>query len=260
MPRHDFPRTIIRTLGQRAAQRCSNPECRTLTCGPHTASSKAVNVGVAAHILAAAAGGPRFEASLTPEQRRSADNGIWLCQKCARLIDSDPLRYSTALLHRWKAEAELAARREIETGSSQPTPPHSIDFAVNDWQLWRERGNLPGDRLVVVSIWGRGDIRYSCVVRLRNRLDMEEQLHSVRVQWRRGEEVLFADEYAHQHDIRLPPRQWVKIDVSYGIHLEKIKVFDGSDSVWLSALSAGDDCPMAWKLADISASQTPCGL
>jgi len=87
--RDDFPKRTIDILAKRVGQRCSNPDCLRPTSGPHTEPSKSVVVGVAAHITAASAGGPRYDAGLSPEQRRSIDNGIWLCQTCAKLVDSD---------------------------------------------------------------------------------------------------------------------------------------------------------------------------
>jgi hypothetical protein len=117
MARDDFTKETIETLAKRVGNRCSNPGCRFLTSGPSTNPLKAVNVGVAAHITAAAKGGPRYEPSLTPDQRKSIGNGIWLCQKCAKLVDNDPLRYTVASLQAWKQEAEDAARSEIESPS-----------------------------------------------------------------------------------------------------------------------------------------------
>ena len=40
-----------------------------------------------------AQGGPRYDASMTPEERKSFENGIWLCQSCSKLIDTDITRY-----------------------------------------------------------------------------------------------------------------------------------------------------------------------
>ncbi|MDQ2644040.1 MAG: hypothetical protein M3020_09510, partial [Myxococcota bacterium] len=39
--------------------------------------NKARSIGKACHIHAAAKGGPRFDETQTPEQRRDAANGIW---------------------------------------------------------------------------------------------------------------------------------------------------------------------------------------
>ena len=76
------------------------------TTGPHSQSGKVTDTGVAAHITAAAPGGPRFNPALTKDQRKAADNGIWLCQFCAKLIDSDAATYPEAYLREWKAWAE----------------------------------------------------------------------------------------------------------------------------------------------------------
>jgi hypothetical protein len=43
------------------------------------------------------------------------DNGVWLCQVCAKLVDNDPARFDAELLRKWKRMAEDAAR--IECGS-----------------------------------------------------------------------------------------------------------------------------------------------
>jgi len=82
-----------------------------------------VNVGVAAHITAASPGGKRYDASLSPEHRKHPNNAIWLCQYCAKLIDSDELRFSVSVLHGWKraAEAEAFARLAATATSLDPT-------------------------------------------------------------------------------------------------------------------------------------------
>ena len=53
-------------------------------------------------------------------QRRAADNGIWLCQTCAKLIDNDELRYSVTKVREWKARAEAIAARNLERRSGPP--------------------------------------------------------------------------------------------------------------------------------------------
>jgi hypothetical protein len=80
-----------------------------------------VNLGVAAHITAASAGGPRYDPALTPEERSSSDNGIWLCVKCATLIDKDDPAYSVDLLREWKRDAEQAALAALGGQSASPT-------------------------------------------------------------------------------------------------------------------------------------------
>jgi len=87
--RDDFPPKVKETLLKRVGNRCSNPDCQKLTTGPHSSPDDSVNTGVAAHITAAAPGGPRYNSNLTEKERKATANGIWLCQNCAKLIDND---------------------------------------------------------------------------------------------------------------------------------------------------------------------------
>lgn len=114
MTRDDFSQRTKDTLARRVNFLCSNPDCPLATVGPHSDPEKAVSKGVAAHITAASPGGNRYDASPTPEQRRSADNGIWLCQNCAKLIDSDEGQFPVKLLRAWKVIAEAKADRSIQ--------------------------------------------------------------------------------------------------------------------------------------------------
>lgn len=113
--RDEFPAPVVTALRNRAGNTCSRPECRASTSGPNSDPRKASNVGVAAHITAAAAGGPRYDVSMTPEERSDISNAIWLCQTCSKLIDSDPGRFTVDLLKKWKVEAEQTAQTELGT-------------------------------------------------------------------------------------------------------------------------------------------------
>jgi hypothetical protein len=64
--RDECPKDVQRVLAQRVANRCSNPDRRAITSGPQEDESKAVNLGVAAHITAASPGGPRPIPLLVP--------------------------------------------------------------------------------------------------------------------------------------------------------------------------------------------------
>ena len=113
--RDDFDQKTKDVLFKRAGAKCSNLGCRKETCGPHSDDEKAINIGVAAHITAASEGGPRYDPALSKEERMSASNGIWLCQTCAKLIDSDTGRYTVDLIRRWKSDAESYALTEVES-------------------------------------------------------------------------------------------------------------------------------------------------
>jgi hypothetical protein len=113
MARDEFSHATKETLARRVAYHCSNTSCRALTSGPHSESDRYVNIGVASHITAASAGGPRFDSSLSPLERITSDNGIWLCQSCAKLIDSDDIKYTVAVLAGWKVAAEQRTSHEL---------------------------------------------------------------------------------------------------------------------------------------------------
>ena len=65
--RDDFSQKTIDRLCERVGGKCSNPNCRRETKGPHSNPQKRVSIGEAAHITAAAEGGPRYNPDLTPE-------------------------------------------------------------------------------------------------------------------------------------------------------------------------------------------------
>jgi hypothetical protein len=138
--RDDFDARTKEILARRVGYRCSNPGCRQLTSGPQEDPTKAVNIGVAAHITAASEGGPRYDPGLSAEKRRSVDNGIWLCQNCAKLIDSDVRQYTPDLLCEWKRKAEQAAREELEGTVYPPTP----QAAPRPFQLPPPPGDFTG--------------------------------------------------------------------------------------------------------------------
>jgi len=120
--RDDFPIPVKELLAKRVAYHCSNPGCRKPTSGPQDDPAGSINIGVAAHLTAASPGGPRFDSSLTPVQRVSPENGIWLCQSCAKLVDNDERRYTPAFLRDWKRQAEQRAADDLErpTGTTDP--------------------------------------------------------------------------------------------------------------------------------------------
>lgn len=137
--RDEFPAAVKRLLADRVGTRCSI--CGQATLGPTESPDDRVNVGVAAHITAASPDGPRYDQSLTREQRSSAENGIWCCQNHGKMVDDDPARYSAAELRRLKNEAEEAARREIEhPGSGRGTSPGDapdLRLLLQGGQFWR---------------------------------------------------------------------------------------------------------------------------
>ena len=113
MARDNFMVSTARIMAERVGFLCSNPSCRNHTVGPNQHAKKSTKIGEAAHITAAAAGGPRYDNTLTREERSHTENEIWLCSNCADLIDKDFENYPVSLLRQWKAEAEHQAYERI---------------------------------------------------------------------------------------------------------------------------------------------------
>ncbi len=139
MNRDDFTIGTKRTLANRVAWRCSRPNCRVATVGPGVDPAKEVILGEAAHLTAASPGGPRFDSTLTPEQRRSPENGIWLCRPHARLVDLEHTHYSLDLLRAWKSAAEAAARSHID-GAAAPADDSRLTLVqLGDYCIFEAR-------------------------------------------------------------------------------------------------------------------------
>ena len=62
---------------------------------------------------------------MSPEERKSINNAIWLCSNCSIDIDRDIVRYSVEILYEWKDKAEDAARAEL--GKKLPSESETID-------------------------------------------------------------------------------------------------------------------------------------
>src|ERR1700720_3049529 len=121
--RDEFTAETKRTLAARAGNHCSNPQCARSTSGAARAEAKAASIGVAAHISGAASGcgSVRYDPAMSSEDRRSINNGIWLCHVCSDLIDKDKDRYTVPFLKDWKAAADQRAADALAGG--QPLGP-----------------------------------------------------------------------------------------------------------------------------------------
>jgi len=110
--RDDFMAPIKKAVALRAGYRCSI--CSVTTAGPSDDAPDAVaNTGVAAHISAAASGGPRYDPNMTHEARKNISNAIWLCGTHATLIDRDVTRFTKVELSRIKGKHEENIKREM---------------------------------------------------------------------------------------------------------------------------------------------------
>lgn len=115
MPRDDFPQKVKDIITKRAAYECSNPNCNNLCVGPAETKNDEVNFfGKVAHITAASEGGPRFDPTLSAEQRKSTENAIFLCSNCAEMIDKNQgADYPKEILLKWKEDHENKIRKRV---------------------------------------------------------------------------------------------------------------------------------------------------
>lgn len=120
--RDDFSSKTIEALAKRASYICSNPDCRSLTLFPSEKdSTKYVYIGKSAHITAASEDGPRYDSSLTSEQRSSIENGIFLCSNCAEMIDKNKgLDFSVDLLKEWKRNHKTWVKENLNKSLNNP--------------------------------------------------------------------------------------------------------------------------------------------
>jgi len=132
--REEFPGSVKIVVADRTGNVCSNPDCRAHTSGPQADPARALNLGVVAHITAASPGGPRYDPALTSEQRSSAENAIWLCQNCAKLVDNDPTQFTVDLMRDWKRRVEEEALCHI--GKTSPFTNQQRYSLFNDLQKY----------------------------------------------------------------------------------------------------------------------------
>jgi hypothetical protein len=152
MPRDNFNKPTLDALAKRVAFFCSNPECGRPTVGPNSQPDGVLSIGVGAHITAAASGGPRYDTTLTPAQRSSIGNGIWLCASCSVMIDKDEVGFPTPMLNQWKGQAEEKARASFKSGriATSPRPAIYLDLI---WALGgrMNRGLSPKNPIVTID-------------------------------------------------------------------------------------------------------------
>lgn len=153
--RSEFSARIKETLAKRVGFKCSNPNCTKSTSGPATEKDKSVSIGVAAHIFAASNNGPRSDNKISETERKSIENGIWLCYSCSVLIE-DVSKFTVNLLKSWKDTAEKKAENELDSslndeyyynGVYYSRKLHAIWASFFDQLSWHHRYEIKKDSL-----------------------------------------------------------------------------------------------------------------
>jgi hypothetical protein len=117
-------------------------------------------LGRAAHITAAASGGPRYDIRLTPPERKSANNGIWLCATCANLIDADEAAFPEQQIRDWKRNAQKRARLELVLAHAQSGPgaPFGVEDIADAMAQVTEAARVRLETLRRIATWPRHPI------------------------------------------------------------------------------------------------------
>ncbi len=99
---------------------CAFPDCnRSLI--REEANGASVIIGEIAHIVGDSRQGPRGRSSLTDTERNKADNLLYLCESCHKLIDKHPMVYSVGVLRQIKRDHE--ERIKTLSGRTADPPP-----------------------------------------------------------------------------------------------------------------------------------------
>ena len=107
----EFSRGVIKSLYKKSGGRCC--KCGDKTSGPDD-QDEGLKKGTAAHITAAAPGGPRYDDKMSDEDRSSASNGLWLCSDCHTEIDQDTTKYTVPILKEMKRKGEVVLEGKEE--------------------------------------------------------------------------------------------------------------------------------------------------
>lgn len=167
--RDNFNKTTKQALGELVNFKCVRPACGRLTRGPSEDRGSVVNVGHAAHVTAVSKSGPRYDDTLTPEQRRAIDNGAHLCATCATLVDRDPDAYPPDKLKEWQRNGVELARRQLvqpvrygvaNTASVNAEVRNFLQRCerfrvghIDEFTVFFERDLLPAHELLMACKW-----------------------------------------------------------------------------------------------------------
>lgn len=157
--RDDFSERTKLQIAKRVGWLCSFPMCRKWTVGATSDGESEINIGTAAHICAAAPGGPRYDENMSQEERSSARNGMWMCRDHGKAIDSSDPEFTVEKLLKWKRDAEIEAWKRVlhsgmvrDSGGSADTEVvvRARVAAVNDLEVFRRTHKWPGSPVALM--------------------------------------------------------------------------------------------------------------
>lgn len=152
--RYGFSKSIRRQAIVTTGLRCAMPFCRA-PLAPFQRSGKFLELGPwISHINAAASGGPRWDAALSPEAVRAQGNTLATCPSCGALIDKYPDSFQTEELTTIREEAIARASWKVERnlmslGASLLEAKTKVDIRH---AFWKEGYNRAATRQIRVTI------------------------------------------------------------------------------------------------------------
>ena len=103
---------------------------------------------------------------MTPQQRSDIENGVWLCQTCAKLVDNDEVRFNGAVLRGWKGVAEQEAFDQVGKTAPRSEAVKIVDKWVN--LAYSEKAGITQE------LTGQGyDLRWSTANEESERVDLQ---------------------------------------------------------------------------------------
>lgn len=163
--RPELPRPVVSYIWMRGGGRCAFPGCNT-PLWKDLLTSKKVNSGMIAHIVAWTPSGPRGDVALSARLAKDPDNLMLLCPKHHDLVDDFPGDYPREVLLEYKRRHE--ERIETLTGIDEdlqttillfqaPVGPHSDPMRTDHAHLAAaESRRYPREHLIPITLTGLG--------------------------------------------------------------------------------------------------------
>ncbi|AMY26280.1 hypothetical protein CH262_03190 [Rhodococcus sp. 05-2255-1e] len=115
--RDPVPKAQEKVVIARSGNKCAYPGCGLeLTIDPKSDEDQPKATGKVAHIAGASPNGPRYDSTMTPKQRGSADNLVYLCSPHHDAIDFQLGYHTRDFLIEAKQTHELAVARAVRNG------------------------------------------------------------------------------------------------------------------------------------------------
>lgn len=121
--------STVRRLDTLSGNECSEPNCNKKLIAEDGISI----VSKICHIAAASKEGPRFDETMTDDERRSFDNLILLCDEHHVIIDNkvNEKKYPVTLLKTWKAEHEKKIIELLSSKNLLSQHPLALNKVIN---------------------------------------------------------------------------------------------------------------------------------